>query len=90
MDLNDLLTLPNSQLTDDELELKISVLRKLRIVQEEELDTEDDASSTRRIAKKPKVKSNKEQQMESLLNSLSPEEKAKFDELLAKARRGNG
>ena len=86
MDLNDLLTLPNAELSDDELELKISVLRKLRVVQEEENETEDDTPGVAKPKRKPKVKSNKENQIDSLLKSLSPEEKKRFDELLLKAR----
>ncbi len=86
MDLNDLLTVSNSDLTDEELELKISVLRKLRIVQEDEPDTEEDAIRTTR---KPKVKSNRDQQIESLLASLSPEERASLDKIL-QARRVDG
>ena len=68
MQLKDLLQKPVGELTDDELETKINVLKKLRVVQE----IVDDIAGTK--MKVHRIKSNKDRQMDDLLGGLSKEE----------------
>lgn len=62
MDLKDLLSTPSGELTTEELEEKLNKLKRLRFRPESS-------------AKKPSpTKSNKDKQMENLLEGLTPEQ----------------
>jgi len=96
MTLKELLNLPNKDLTDDELEVKISVLRKMRIAAEDTKPEDNDlelgeAGEVRSFKKhKPSTpKSNKDKQISSLLDGLTPEEEKFFMQRLAERRKQN-
>lgn len=67
-DLSSLLTKPNSDLSDAELEIKINLLKRLRTAPMPR------APKSSTVGGKPRNKSNKERQLEDLLRQLSPEE----------------
>ena len=78
MQLRDLLQKPIGELTDDELEAKIHVLKRLRVVQED--DTE------RPKAKVHHIKSNKDRQMDDLLSGMTKEEMQELEAILSKKK----
>jgi len=85
MTVEDLLTKTNAELSDEELELKIAVLSKMRITKEAETDEGDDEEGTdvQMIGKKaPRIKSNLSKRVDDLFNKMSPEQLAKLDALL--------
>lgn len=96
MVLTDLLATPNSDLTDEELERKISVLRKLRVFQTEEIETEDGVDEdgepiihTTKVRKAKAIKSNKARRINDLLTGMSAEDQKDFLRLIAE-RKANG
>lgn len=66
MDLQDLLEKPLHELSEEELETKINLLKHLRVLEVQE----------NKHKKKATRKSNKEKQLENLIDSLSKEELA--------------
>ncbi len=78
--LHELLEKPIGELTDDELETKINVLKKLRVVQEIVDDIADTKTKVRH------VKSNKDRQMDDLLSGLSKEELHELEAILVKKK----
>ena len=96
MILTDLLVTPNADLTDEELERKISVLRKLRVFQTEEIETEDGVDEdgepiirTTKVRKPKSIKSNKARRIDDLLTGMSAEDQKDFLRLVAE-RKANG
>ncbi len=81
MQLQELLEKPLDELTDDELEAKIHVLKKLRVMQEE-----DSTSLGPAKAKVRHIKSNKDRQMDDLLGGLSKEELNELEAILVKKK----
>jgi len=66
MDLQDLLEKPLHELSEEELETKINLLKHLRVLEVQE----------NKHKKKATRKSNQEKQLENLIDSLSKEELA--------------
>lgn len=66
MELQDLLEKPLSELSEEELETKINLLKHLRVLEVQESQ----------LRKKAKTKSNKEKQLDDMISKLSKEELA--------------
>jgi len=97
MILTDLLETPNADLTDEEVERKINVLRKLRVFQTEEIETEDGIDEdgepiirTTKVHKAKAIKSNKSKRINDLLTGMSEQDKADFMKLLAERKAAGG
>lgn len=69
MELKDLLTAPNSELTDEQLEEKLRQLKKFKVMTKVKSSTSIAKSSS---------KSNKDKQIEKLLKSLPKDELMKI------------
>lgn len=103
MILEDLLGTPNPDLTDEELELKINVLRKLKVYQSAEIETEttDEINGDGEpVIRKIKImrggsrvgktiKSNKDRRITNMLAEMSDQDRADFMKLLSE-RKING
>ena len=73
--LEDLISKPNSELTSEELEVKIKALRSLNF-------KTGKTPATPKSKSAPKGKSNKDKQIDNAIKKMSPEQKAKMKELM--------